>query len=1191
MTLASLTAFFRDKKLLKQCALGEVLFSGPQYQVEVKDAASANPYWAFIKLNPEGGIQDAFCSCESGDEGCIHRAFAYLAIQDASHQFFHTRFEHSFWRALCWVWFKRFGEGKKIKRSTTKLSLPGWELSWSSDEEKKLLLDILDKPPPTEENSMQLSTLSETELEEWEAGKATDALRFELSFWGDLAKHLFFLQGLRVSFQGKALPDKLWIEGEQLKIESKVEEAEWEGLVKPLAGVESSLKVYAGLKDLVKGIDFDKDKVCFHLHLKKQPKSFEKALKVGEWLFSKDEGFYPASTEKQEISGEAIAPFLHHHAHEINEFFKEPLLFFEPEKTKVQLSFDKGWNLCIVPYLFEQGDLKDSMQYDRWTYLPKKGFHIISSESEVRTKQCIQHEDVSGFVSTHSAWLSQFPGFKVHLGGLEANFGYNVDDRGSLRFERRQAQPTGVLTHEFGQWIYLEKEGFYNRTESHSHLQLPFGEVLRADQVASFVRRNRAELELIPGFFMAEPLFSKGGLDVEWLGEEKIRVFPHYEVADPFKEVKLRYYEEWVYAQGKGFYEMPSTLRVPEKYREPVTIQKEGIKEFLEVELKAIEPWIQHIDPRLKTPLVFKLELLEIAPGPLHSWSLHLNFRTERGKIEVEDILKALKMKKFYLFSPEGCIPLFKDKLLWLRRIHPNSILEGGRLLFSTAELLRLHAFEEMSVSKEASELFYDVVELRKVPSPDFSLLKCSLRPYQEKGATWLHALFHYQLGGLLCDEMGLGKTHQAMALMASVKQESPKAKFLVVCPTSVLYHWEDKLRDFLPKLKVLTFHGPFRKMDLDRPYDLLLTSYGILRNEGAWFDENKFDVVVFDEVQAAKNHRSKLYAALEAVKGNVKVGLTGTPIENRLRELKTLFDLVLPGYMPHESDYRRCIVQPIERDGNAEQKGLLHRMTKPFVYRRLKKDVMSDLPAKTEEIAHCDLLPTQERLYRETLLERRDELMKDLLDNSKAVPYLHVFSLLSRLKQICDHPALYFKTPADYKAHESGKWELFKELLSEARESGQKVVVYSQYLGMLDIIENYLNEESVKFASLRGSTRDRREQVEKFANDPACEVFVASLKAAGLGIDLTKASVVIHYDRWWNAARENQATDRVHRFGQNRGVQVFKLVTKNSFEERIDQIIERKKALLEQMVSVDDQDVLKSFTREEIYELLRMQT
>lgn len=511
-----------------------------------------------------------------------------------------------------------------------------------------------------------------------------------------------------------------------------------------------------------------------------------------------------------------------------------------------------------------------------------------------------------------------------------------------------------------------------------------------------------------------------------------------------------------------------------------------------------------------------------------------------------------------------------------------------NRLNISTIELLRLHAFEEIIAGKQTLELFREVINLKRIPPFNCDELQSSLRPYQKIGAEWLFALCHYLLGGLLCDEMGLGKTHQSMALVAALRNLKPQGKYLVVCPTSVLYHWEDKLQEFFPTLKTKTYHGPIRKKKLKGDYALLLTSYGVLRSDIEEIKKQHFDVAFFDEIQVAKNHRSKLFQALQKVTADVRFGLTGTPLENRLRELKTLFDLVLPGYMLHESDYNRLIVRPIEKGRDMEKKSLLQRLTHPFVLRRRKLDVLRDLPEKTETIAHCELTPQQDKLYREALLMQRQELLQDILDAKKPVPFLHVFSLLSRLKQICDHPALYLKKTEAYAKYHSGKWELFVELLQEARESQQKVVVYSQYLGMLDIIENYLKSEGIGFASLRGSTRDRKEQIDLFGTDPSCEVFVASLKAAGLGIDLTAASVVIHYDRWWNAARENQATDRVHRYGQSKGVQVFKLVTKHTFEERIHQIIERKRDLMEEAVSVDDHEVMKTFTREELFELLQ---
>jgi SNF2 family DNA or RNA helicase len=239
------------------------------------------------------------------------------------------------------------------------------------------------------------------------------------------------------------------------------------------------------------------------------------------------------------------------------------------------------------------------------------------------------------------------------------------------------------------------------------------------------------------------------------------------------------------------------------------------------------------------------------------------------------------------------------------------------------------------------------------------------------------------------------------------------------------------------------------------------------------------------------------------------------------------------------------------------------------------------------EEISHCDLSPVQQKLYIEVLEKRRRHLIEELQDEHNTIPFLHIFSLLSSLKQICNHPAVYLKCPQDYQKYPSGKWNLFIELLNEARQSNQKVVIFSQYLGMLDIIQFYLEEQGIGFSGIRGSTQDRREELRRFNEDPSCEVFVGSLQAAGLGIDLTAGSVVIHYDRWWNAARENQATDRVHRIGQTRGVQVFKLVTLGTFEEKINAMIDRKGQLMEDVVGVDDQSTLKKFTREELMELL----
>ena len=255
---------------------------------------------------------------------------------------------------------------------------------------------------------------------------------------------------------------------------------------------------------------------------------------------------------------------------------------------------------------------------------------------------------------------------------------------------------------------------------------------------------------------------------------------------------------------------------------------------------------------------------------------------------------------------------------------------------------------------------------------------------------------------------------------------------------------------------------------------------------------------------------------------------------------------------------------------------------------RRKKSEVLRDLPEKIEEIAYCYPSEEQEKLYRAAFLKSRNHLVKKSDQSDKSVSYLHLFSLLNTLKQISNHPCLITKDIHNYKKHQSGKWDLFVELLNEAWGSGQKLVVFSQYLDMMTLIENYLKECKVKYATIRGSTQDRKKQLQIFREDTDCKVFVASLKAASTGIDLTAASIVIHYDRWWNPAKENQATDRVHRIGQNRGVQVFKLVTRGTIEEYIHHLIEKKIGLFEDVIGYDDHSQMKYLSHDDILILLQ---
>jgi len=314
---------------------------------------------------------------------------------------------------------------------------------------------------------------------------------------------------------------------------------------------------------------------------------------------------------------------------------------------------------------------------------------------------------------------------------------------------------------------------------------------------------------------------------------------------------------------------------------------------------------------------------------------------------------------------------------------------------------------------------------------------------------------------------------------------------------------------------------------------------------------------------------------------------MTGTPIENRLGELKALMDLTLPGYLGKDANFERRYVKPIENHEDEERRVQLSKLISPFTLRRKKDSVLNDLPPKIEDIRTCTLSEDQVKLYRDAISARGNELLKHLQQAEKTIPYIHIFALLNLLKQICNHPALVKGKINAYQDFQSGKWDLFRELLQESLDNGQKVVVYSQFLTMIDIMEQYLTEMNIDFVSLTGKTTDREKIIQRFNDDPACRVFVGSLKAGGVGIDLVAASVVIHYDRWWNAAKEDQATDRVHRIGQKRGVQVFKLVTEGTLEEKIAAIISKKRNLMDSVIEESDPAVMTSFTRDELIELL----
>jgi hypothetical protein len=456
--------------------------------------------------------------------------------------------------------------------------------------------------------------------------------------------------------------------------------------------------------------------------------------------------------------------------------------------------------------------------------------------------------------------------------------------------------------------------------------------------------------------------------------------------------------------------------------------------------------------------------------------------------------------------------------------------------------------------------------------------LRSTLRPYQSEGVAWLRHRHVAGIGALLADDMGLGKTHQVMGLLCFARRDNPEARILVVCPRGVLEHWYHLLQTYAPELGVQLFHGPDRRLSehsLSRR--VVLTTYDILVRSVEDLTAVPWDVAVFDEAQRIKNPRTKSARASRRVDAGFRIAMSGTPLENRLLELWSVVDLIVPGYLGSERDFRSQYRNPTQ-----DQLTLLRKRLAVITIRRLKENVLTELPEKFEDIRYCGMSPGQRGLYEGVRRSAGRELIAALSDDTQEVPYLHIFALLTRLKQICDHPRLVDEASDAA----SGKLEVFDEVLDEALESGRHIVVFSQYVQMIDRLSEHLEAKDVAHLRLTGETTHRGRVVRRFNGGQHERVLLASLLAGGVGIDLTGASVVIHYDRWWNPAKENQATDRVHRMGQERFVQVFKLVTRNSIEERIHDLIQRKVALFEDVVSPTEA-VIRGLDRRELATLL----
>jgi superfamily II DNA or RNA helicase len=475
-----------------------------------------------------------------------------------------------------------------------------------------------------------------------------------------------------------------------------------------------------------------------------------------------------------------------------------------------------------------------------------------------------------------------------------------------------------------------------------------------------------------------------------------------------------------------------------------------------------------------------------------------------------------------------------------------------------------------------------------KLECPPLGDLDPVLRPYQKAGVAWLQFLRTNQFGGILADEMGLGKTLQTLAFLRFLRQKEPSsAPMLVVCPTSLVFNWAAEAKRFTPSLTVLELQGPDRHerfCEIQRS-DLVVTSYALMRRDADRYKEVEFDTVVLDEAQHIKNRQTQNAQAVKAVKARHRIVLTGTPMENSVLDLWSIFDFLMPGYLGTAPDFRERYELPIARDKDTQAQARLARRLRPFLLRRLKREVAADLPPKLEQVSFCELTPDQRGVYQQVIEASRKEILEAVGAQGIAKSRMLVLTALLRLRQICCDLRL-LKAEGLNPATASGKLDMFAELLEEVIDGGHRVLVFSQFVSMLTLLKERLTAEDIEFCYLDGSTVNRSAVVERFQSTVSIPVFLISLKAGGVGLNLTGADTVVHFDPWWNPAVEDQATDRAHRLGQTKLVTSYKLITRDTVEEKILTLQNRKRELIQATIG-GEEEFAETLSWEEIQELL----
>ena len=602
----------------------------------------------------------------------------------------------------------------------------------------------------------------------------------------------------------------------------------------------------------------------------------------------------------------------------------------------------------------------------------------------------------------------------------------------------------------------------------------------------------------------------------------------------------------------------------------------------------------------------------EVRPSGEQWFDLHVSYTTSGGDrlaaAEVQRLLRSgqchtrLKNGKVALLDT-GAVEELQEILL---DCGPEQRAGGYRISNSQAGFLDASLRAQEAWKLDASKEWRDQVGRQSgsqaIDTPDLGDLKEVLRPYQQQGMAWMVFLRKSGFGGILADEMGLGKTVQTLAYLRVLVREfhglkerrdevagsgNLKRPALIVCPTSLVFNWVAEAARFTPELRVLAIDGPSRQELFDEMsrHDLVVTSYALLRRDAERYREVFFDTVILDEAQHIKNRQTQNAMAVKAIRSAHRFVLTGTPLENSVLDVWSIFDFLMPGYLGSVTDFKERYETPITKEKDQAAHTRLARRLRPFMLRRLKRDVVADLPAKIEQVAFCEMSAEQGAIYRQILDAGRKEVMEAAGSPSAGKGRIAALNALLRLRQVCCDPRL-LKADGIDPSLNSGKIDLFEELLEEVIDGGHRVLVFSQFVSMLTILRERLEKDSVRYCYLDGGTVDRGDVVARFQQDTAIPVFLISLKAGGVGLNLTGADTVIHFDPWWNPAVEDQATDRAHRIGQSRVVTSYKLITRGTVEEKILSLQGRKRDMIQGLLG-SEESLVEALTWDEMKDLL----